>query len=334
MRQRLSEVKNGKVLFVDDEINIQKLFVASYEAEFDIKTASNGEEGLGLLQDNDFDIIVSDQRMPIMSGIEFLKEARAIYPHQERIILTGYTEYDVLVKAINECGIYYFFSKPWDHHALRLSLISAVQKVNLRKRNESLIKALVEANESLERNSRNVENGLLQNINRLSQLNDATKEPELPETNEIQDQQQLTTLNKKLLTYTLRLNQKKKVLEQIYEYVSSLPPEVLRKDEIRKVIRIIEGQLRFENEWENFETYFNAIKPEFIRGLKQNYPDLSQHELKLCSLISMNISAKNLALVLNVSKESVNTARYRLRQKLGLDKEEKLDDFLILYGRQ
>lgn len=325
--------KTGRVLFVDDEINIQRLFLDNYGTDFDIITASNGKEGLELVQKSEFDVIVSDQRMPLLTGVEFLKEARAINPHQERIILTGYTEYNVVVKAINECGIYHFFTKPWDYNALKLGLISATQKVNFRKRNESLIQALVQANEALERTTRNVENNFLLNINRLNTISDESEDRQKLDTSENQDSQELTALNKKLLTYTLRLSQKKKVLEQVKDYLTSLPNELYLKDEIRKVIRMIEGQLKFESEWDSFETYFNGIKPEFIQGLKQNYPELSQHELKLCGLISMNISTKNLSMVLNVSKESVGTARYRLRQKFGLDREEKLDDFLILYRR-
>ncbi len=333
MDSKFEEAKKGKVLFVDDEVNIQKLFIANFNNEFDIQTASNGKEGLELARRQEFDIVVSDQRMPLLTGIEFLKELRAINPHQERIILTGYTEYDVVVRAINECGIYHFFTKPWDYNALKLCLVSAAEKVSFRKRNDSLIQALIQANEALERASRNIENNFLESINRLNALEQGSEIMKEERPAKDKDLEELSLLNKKLLAFSLRLNQKKKVLEQVKSHLSTLPIDMKDKTEIRKVVSMIDGQLKFENEWENFETYFNAIKPEFIQGLKLNYSDLSQHELKLCALISMNISTKNLSLVLNVSKESVSTARYRLRQKLGLDKEEKLDDFLIMYGR-
>jgi len=88
-----------------------------------ILTASSGHEGLTLLQSNNIDLIISDQRMPEMSGIEFLCTVKDLYPDTMRIVLSGYTELNSVIDAVNQGAIYKFLTKPWDDNLLRESLI-------------------------------------------------------------------------------------------------------------------------------------------------------------------------------------------------------------------
>src|SRR5205085_5383554 len=102
-------------------------------------TASSGEEAMGLLDQHEIAVIISDQRMPQMTGIELLKRSAARRPHTVRILLTGYTDLEALVEAVN-CGLVYMYvSKPWNNDDLKLRVSRAVEHYENNKRQNSLI---------------------------------------------------------------------------------------------------------------------------------------------------------------------------------------------------
>ena len=103
-----------RVLCVDDEIQILHSLERMLRLrEFDVFTASGGHEGLKILSKEHIDVVISDHRMPEMNGSEFLKIVREKYPHTIRIMLTGYNDYESLLKAVREGEIFRFISKPW-----------------------------------------------------------------------------------------------------------------------------------------------------------------------------------------------------------------------------
>ncbi|MDQ5903807.1 MAG: hypothetical protein QG672_1400, partial [Pseudomonadota bacterium] len=108
------------LLLVDDEPDIlNSLKRLLRRSGYRILTAGSAAEGLELLALNDVQVIVSDQRMPIMSGAEFLSRVKSLYPETMRIVLSGYTELASLTDAINRGAIYKFVTKPWDDDELR-----------------------------------------------------------------------------------------------------------------------------------------------------------------------------------------------------------------------
>ena len=119
--------KKGRVLYVDDEeINLVN-FRETLCDEFEIFTAGSGKEALALLErEGEMALVVSDQRMPGMSGIELLAEIRATYPDTIRMIISAYTEIHELIEAINKAEVYRYFVKPWKEEQLRLSIGNAV----------------------------------------------------------------------------------------------------------------------------------------------------------------------------------------------------------------
>ncbi|MFA7346238.1 MAG: response regulator [Desulfurivibrionaceae bacterium] len=119
--------KKGRVLYVDDEeINLIN-FRETLCDDFDIFTAGSGKEALALLaQEGEMALVVSDQRMPGMSGIELLTEIRATYPDTIRMIISAYTEIHELIEAINKAEVYRYFVKPWKEDQLRLTIGNAV----------------------------------------------------------------------------------------------------------------------------------------------------------------------------------------------------------------
>src|SRR6185369_2130 len=117
------------VLLVDDEENIlnalQRLLM---DEDFDIETATSGEAALALLQTlQNVGLIVSDQRMPGMNGAEFLGRSREFAPHAQRILLTGYSDINATIEAINKGGAGRYISKPWDDDDLVKTVRDAVE---------------------------------------------------------------------------------------------------------------------------------------------------------------------------------------------------------------
>ena len=95
-----------EILYVDDEIHNLNTFKIAFRHLYHIHTAINAFEGLDILKNNDIKLVISDQRMDGMSGTEFLKKVKNLYPDCIRIILTGYSDVDVIIRAINDGGIY------------------------------------------------------------------------------------------------------------------------------------------------------------------------------------------------------------------------------------
>ncbi|HYJ46530.1 MAG TPA: HD domain-containing phosphohydrolase, partial [Pyrinomonadaceae bacterium] len=116
-----------KIMIVDDEPANLRLLERLFRRDYQVVPAASGEEALRLLNQHDVALLITDQRMPGMSGIELLKRTVAQRPHMVRMILTGYTDVSALVEAIN-CGhVYKYVTKPWDNADLRLTVERALE---------------------------------------------------------------------------------------------------------------------------------------------------------------------------------------------------------------
>lgn len=130
-----------KILLVDDEVNITKALrrLLLHVDGYDIYTADSGRRGLELLaEEKDIAVIVSDQRMPEMTGVEFLHEARRVAPDAVRILLTGYADIEASIAAINRGAIFRYLTKPWDDDALLQSIREAANNYLLVAENKRL----------------------------------------------------------------------------------------------------------------------------------------------------------------------------------------------------
>ena len=137
------------VLVVDDEPDILSAFKFNYEDEFDIFTASSGAQGLELMKNREPAVIVADQRMPSMSGTEFLERSMDVSPDAVRVILTGYTDIESLIEAINKSRIFRYITKPWEPEELRMTLRRAAELFHLTRENTRLVTELAKANQLL-----------------------------------------------------------------------------------------------------------------------------------------------------------------------------------------
>ncbi len=157
-----------KLLIVDDEMANIRLLERLFRDDYYCLTASSGEEAIKLLDQHDVAVIVTDQRMPQMTGIELLKRSADSRPHMVRILLTGYTDIDALAEAVN-CGLVYMYvSKPWNNEDLKLRISRAVEHYEDNKRRHSL----VSANDRLAMRLKDMKQGFLRAIAEALKLKD------------------------------------------------------------------------------------------------------------------------------------------------------------------
>lgn len=146
------------ILCVDDEENILHSLKRLLRKEgYRFLTASSGKEGLKLLKENDVHLLISDQRMPEMSGTEFLARVKKEHPDVLRVILSGYTDVDSITESINKGHIFKFFLKPWNDQNLKLEIKQALEQYDLIQANRGLNEKVVEKNEELKRINENLE---------------------------------------------------------------------------------------------------------------------------------------------------------------------------------
>ena len=146
------------LLLVDDEEGITaSLYRLLRRDGYTILRASSGQNGLELLAQHKIGVIISDQRMPGMTGTEFLSKVKELYPDTVRIVLSGYTELNSVTDAINRGAIYKFLTKPWEDDLLRANVDEAFHRYEMKMENARLARELQEANGELLRINQELE---------------------------------------------------------------------------------------------------------------------------------------------------------------------------------
>lgn len=139
-----------KVLYVDDEQNNLIAFKAAFRRDFKVFTAESADKARPIVKENELDVIITDQRMPKETGVEFLVSILDDYPDPIRILLTGYSDIEAVIDAINKGQIYRYITKPWNEEDLRNTIVNAAEVHRLRKQNAVLLQKLEKANNQLE----------------------------------------------------------------------------------------------------------------------------------------------------------------------------------------
>ena len=111
---------------------------------------ATAEEGRRVIEEHDIHVILSDQRMPVTSGIEFFESLVETYPDPIRILITGYTDINAVVEAINRGQVYKYLTKPWNENDIRICVDRAYEVFHLRRENAELTGKLLDANRKLE----------------------------------------------------------------------------------------------------------------------------------------------------------------------------------------
>jgi putative nucleotidyltransferase with HDIG domain len=146
------------VLFVDDEVNIRRALARLFRTEpYRVLQAGSAEEALRILESESVQVVVSDQRMPGMHGATLLSRVRERWPETIRIMLTGYTEIDVAVEAINQGEVYRLITKPWNDEELRATIRTAIDAWRMRREIDRLNRVTHEQNLELQEMNRTLE---------------------------------------------------------------------------------------------------------------------------------------------------------------------------------
>jgi putative two-component system response regulator len=143
-------LRRHSILIVDDEAPNLRLLKRVLGDEHEVIAVSSGAEGLEVLKTSDVSLIISDQRMPGLTGVQLLEQSLALRPSAIKILLTGYTDVQALIDAINSGKVYKYIPKPWDADELRLTVKRALEMFELKENNEKLLHDLQQALSQLE----------------------------------------------------------------------------------------------------------------------------------------------------------------------------------------
>lgn len=140
------------VLYVDDEIDNLNAFTAYFRRHFNVFTAESAMEGKKILEnkENNIQIVLTDQRMPEITGVDFLASLVKDSPTIMRILVTGYADLATVIDAINKGEVYRYVSKPWDNVELKNLILQAFEVYDLRKKNKKLTDDLLRVNAQIE----------------------------------------------------------------------------------------------------------------------------------------------------------------------------------------
>lgn len=221
---------------------------------------------------------------------------------QEILLLEQQARFDQLMQYILIAGILISLVMAY--------LIWSQQRLKIRKRND-----LIQKSRELYHSR--------QKLAKVEIENAKLKEHEL--------QKELDFKNKELTSYALNFVQKNEIFQDLKQSIQDLKkkPAISIDKKVQDLDRMINQSLHIDKDWEDFKLYFEQVHKNFFNLLKENCPNLSSSELKLCALIRLNLNMKESAAILGISPESVKTARYRIRRKLDLEREASILDYLI-----
>ncbi len=146
----MEDQKKINVLYVDDEANNLTTFKASFRRLYQVYTAESPQAAREILEDNEIHVIISDQRMPEMTGIEFFESILTEHPEPIRMLLTGYADIQAVIDAINKGRVYKYFSKPWDEAVMRENIDKANELYISRKEQREMTNKLLDVNRKIE----------------------------------------------------------------------------------------------------------------------------------------------------------------------------------------
>ena len=138
--------------------------------------------------------------------------------------------------------------------------------------------------------------------------------------------------NSELASSAMNLVRKKEILSKLKEDLvlyKGTPEADKSAKEFQKIIRVIDKELDLNEEWEQFAVHFDSVHTNYLKKLKETFTGLTVSDLKLAAYLRLNLSSKEIAQLMNISIRGVETSRYRLRKKLGIDNETNLFDYLI-----
>ncbi len=150
MIDQISNAMKYNLLIIDDEVEITKALTRQFRRDYNVFSTTNAEEGFAILERENIQVVLSDQRMPGMTGTDFFSKIKDKYPDALKLLLTGYSDIEAVINAINEGQVFRYVTKPWDPAELDSIVKEAFEKYELITNNKRLVNNLNEANLNLE----------------------------------------------------------------------------------------------------------------------------------------------------------------------------------------
>jgi len=174
----MKENNKYKILFIDDEPASLTAFKSVFRDDYDISLAGSADEGYEIMKNQSVDIVISDQRMPGITGVEFLHKVRVEFPETVRMLITGYSDIDAVIKSINGSMVSYYFSKPYNEKDMKAILDNTIERLKLSKENRTLLEKLQLLVEELRAKKDNLEQEILKRRTAESELQVAREKAE------------------------------------------------------------------------------------------------------------------------------------------------------------
>jgi AmiR/NasT family two-component response regulator len=282
----------------------------------------NAIENIANLQESDMepDIVIMDVKLAgSMDGIEAARILTENY-NCGIIFLTSLNKSEVFSKSFSLKPYAYLF-KPVDIDQVIAAIEVANYQRNLEITNERIISELkneIEQRKKVEK-ERNLR--LQERIRSEQKVNQLLKQ---------KHHMELDLINRELATSSIFISQKNKIIGLIRKGINHLlkTEKVITKVEITRVLKTIDENIKFDNDWYRIKAHFEKIHPGFFDRLRKNYPQLTPNDHKLCALLRMNLNTKEISHILKITAPSTEISRIRLRKKLELPKGINLTQYI------
>ena len=236
------------------------------------------------------------------------------------IFLTSLNRTEVFNKSFSLKPYAYLF-KPVDIDQIRASIEVANYQRLLELTNERIILEL--KNEITQRKQAEKEKNqrLQERIRAEQKVNQLLKQ---------KHQMELDLINRELATSSIFISQKNKIIGLIRKDINRLVrnDKAITRDEMTRVLKTIDENVKFDNDWYRIKAHFEKIYPGFFDRLRKQHPNLTPNDHKLAALLRMNLNTKEISHILKITAPSTEISRIRLRKKLGLDKNINLTQFI------
>jgi len=298
---------NYHILYVDDEEGNLNVFRVSFGYEYRISLAKSAQEAIQIVKNNDIHLIITDQRMPEMTGVQMLQVIVKDYPNVVSIIMTGYSDISAIKDAINECQIFRYLNKPWQKEDLRLTIEQALNKYQLRIDKQKLIEELKLHNENLEQTVKERTEEIIRQKNKILE----------------QSKRELSGLQ-------LQVQQKNELLENLKKQIRLLQNDINKtiSQRMGDILGSIDTNLRTQTDWQNFNMLLEQVHEGFFVRMQEKYPKLTDNDLRICAYLRMKMTTKEIASMTATTVRGIETSRYRIRQRMGLEAEDNLLEIL------
>jgi len=312
---------------VEDELLIahdlkNKLTEFGYEVLGIDTKGENCISNIASLKENDKepDIVIMDVKLAgRMDGIEAARILTENY-NCGIIFLTSMNKSEVFSKSFSLKPYAYLF-KPVDVDQIRAAIEVANYQRNLEITNERIISELKNEIEHRKKAEKERNQRLQERIRAEQKVNQLLKQ---------KHQMELDLINRELATSSIFISQKNKIIGLIKKDINRLlkTEKSINRNDIAKVLKTIDENIKFDNDWYRIKAHFEKIHPGFFDRLRKKYPQLTPNDHKLCALLRMNLNTKEISHILKITAPSTEISRIRLRKKLELSKGINLTQFI------